>query len=47
MLFTECHFVFVKLLSMVNLSNQEATQVAAPEGSVSDRGIINFEIDHD
>ena len=32
---------------MVDLSNQEATQVAAPEGGVSDRGITNLEIDHD
>ena len=44
---TERHSVFVRLLGMVNLSNQEATQVAAPEGGVSDRGITNFEIDHD
>ena len=32
---------------MVNLSNQKATQVAAPKGNVSDRSITNFEIDHD
>ena len=46
-LFTECHSVFVKLLNMVNLSNQKTTQITTPEESVSDRGITNFEIDHD
>ena len=44
---TECHFVFVRLLGMVDLSNQEVTQVAVFEGDVSDRGIINLEINHD
>ena len=47
MLSTEHHSIFVRLLSIMDLLNQEITQVTVPEEDVSDRGITNLEIDHD
>ena len=43
----ECHFVFVKLLNMMNLSNQKITQVATFEENVSNKSITNLKINHD
>ena len=44
---TECHFVFVKLLNIMDLLNQKIMQVITPEENVSNKSITNLEINYD